>query len=320
MLKASRIGGGDPSLGSTLNQIKAFAEKGHRQVSDVVFYQLELTVDGKVFTPTGAVGITFEYEQPMGIGLLPYMEAEADVYGLYDAPARMVGADLNDSLEVKGFRVSGKALTRIALAGIQNRVNDGKEAEEKALKKDLKDVLSCGVFANELEADVKKDDLPLNILAGSVISNASEEDEQETETEAEEEKAASQKKAESVKKSLKDLEKVSLALANAKSSEQITVINIYADEKGNIDDEPLKAVLTDDGRYIDVTDAMVIVNIIADREDQKLTVPSYDIENTVLRQDADEVLAKCAKAGCVLYNFAVLKNGSYSDFKGQVIL
>ncbi len=113
---------------------------------------------------------------------------------------------------------------------------------------------------------------------------------------------------------LANLKKLSIRLADARSSKSVTVINIYADEDGNLDEAQLEALSED--RTLDVTDTVYVINVVADSAAQKLTFSGYTMKRsgkTVEYTDAYE-------AGDVIYNFVALEEDGYTDYTGKLIL
>ncbi|MDO4323953.1 MAG: hypothetical protein Q4C61_15670, partial [Lachnospiraceae bacterium] len=103
-------------------------------------------------------------------------------------------------------------------------------------------------------------------------------------------------------------------LANAVSSSDVEVINLYADKKGRLDTAQL------DQRYsnhvIDVSKKYYVVNIIADHADQTLDFSGYAMVLSGERVTYDDE----AQPGDILYNFAALDGKGYTGYKGTVTL
>jgi len=113
---------------------------------------------------------------------------------------------------------------------------------------------------------------------------------------------------------LSDLAKVSIALADAQTTDEVTVINLYADEEGELDETQLTVLFED--KVLDITNRVYVINIIADSADQELEFSGYAMERsgkTVTYTDASE-------SGVVLYNFIAIEDGAYTDYEGKLTL
>ncbi len=153
--------------------------------------------------------------------------------------------------------------------------------------------------------------------AAAAAAIAEEESEAETESEEESEEQDLEElilDGDEGKALLSDLKKVSTALADARSSKSVTVINLYVDEDGNLDEAQLEALSED--KVLDVTDMVYVVNIVAESAEQELTFSGYEMEHsekTVEYADAYE-------AGDVIYNFVALEEDEYVDYTGTLKL
>lgn len=113
---------------------------------------------------------------------------------------------------------------------------------------------------------------------------------------------------------LSDLAKVSIVLADAQTTDEVTVINLYADEEGELDETQLTALFED--KVLDITNMVYVINIVADSADQELEFSGYAMERsgkTVTYTDASE-------SGTVLYNFIAIEDGAYTDYEGKLTL
>lgn len=114
---------------------------------------------------------------------------------------------------------------------------------------------------------------------------------------------------------LDGLKKFSLKLANAKDSDDVKVINLYADESGALDTAQLDELFAD--QVIDVTKQYFVVNVIADSADQALSFSGYKMKlngSPVKYEEGTE-------PGDIVYNFAALDGeGSYVDYTGELSL
>ncbi|MCC8138048.1 MAG: hypothetical protein LIO76_08315 [Clostridiales bacterium] len=113
---------------------------------------------------------------------------------------------------------------------------------------------------------------------------------------------------------LANLKKLSIRLADARSSKSVTVINIYADEDGNLDEAQLEALSED--RTLDVTDTVYVINVVANSAAQKFTFSGY----TMKRSGKTVEYADAYEAGDVIYNFVALEEDGYTDYTGKLIL
>ena len=111
---------------------------------------------------------------------------------------------------------------------------------------------------------------------------------------------------------LDSLKKEALKLANATSSGDVRVVNVFADEKGNLD---LSAVKEAFGKEeLEVGGGLAVVNIVAAKADQDLKVsgiPAKVNGNTVSFEDGKQ-------GGVVLYSFSAYVKGKYVDYTGKV--
>ncbi|MCD7715034.1 MAG: hypothetical protein LUI39_01095 [Lachnospiraceae bacterium] len=113
---------------------------------------------------------------------------------------------------------------------------------------------------------------------------------------------------------LTDLKKLSISLADAKTSKSVTVINLYADEDGNLDEAQLEALFSD--KVLDVTDMAYVINIVADSAKQDLTFSGYAMKRSDKTVDYEDAF----EAGDVIYNFVALEDDDYADYTGTLKL
>ena len=121
------------SYNSAMETLRAETDKGHRELSRAAFYQIEIEEAGRVITPAGEVTLTFSYPEGFSTELKDGLDGEAAVYQMGDGAVRIADVALNDQNNVDSFTVSGKGLKLLALAGIQNHVNNGDELKQKKL-------------------------------------------------------------------------------------------------------------------------------------------------------------------------------------------
>ena len=321
---------------NALSLVKGKTEKGHRQTADVIAYQIEVEEDGKKSFPEGTVTLSFAWSKPVNLGILPWMQGEAFVFRLENEAEQIGEIDLepdrNDDRSFTGFEISGKQLSMIAMAGVQNRVPSGKKMEKSDLLGKLEDLTDYSVVANRFEGG---SELPEGLLAGEIvgqenleetteISDAMPEEETEdaaeTDTSVETEdtvKTNSAEEQDDAGELLAGAVEKSLTLANSVSSGNVTFLTVYADEDGKIDDEPLGAVrvVSDTGKeYLDVTDTMLVINIVAAKADQKLTLPDWQLINTNSVEGAHTE----GTAGEVLYNLVAMNGSELRSYEGAL--
>ncbi len=177
-----------------------------------------------------------------------------------------------------------------------DRENTGDKLKKKALLDKLSDVLSYLFVAEKVEIpdEVKE------LLAETLPEDGTAED-----LILQDEEGAAL---------LSSLEGESLELANARSSKKVTVLNVYADENGTLDESQLEALSSD--KTLDATDTLYVINVIADSAEQALTVSGY----TIMKSGAVVTYADAAEAGDVVYNFAALDGDSYVGYTGELTL
>ena len=110
------------------------------------------------------------------------------------------------------------------------------------------------------------------------------------------------------------LKSFSVELANAKSSSDVEVINLYADKDGRLDTAQLEEKF--ENGILDVTKKYVVINVIADHADQSLQFSGYEMVRSGRSVDYKEE----TQPGDILYNFAAMKNDEFVGYKGTVTL
>ena len=103
-------------------------------------------------------------------------------------------------------------------------------------------------------------------------------------------------------------------LANAQSTSDVEVINVYADKNGKLDEAQLTEKFKD--RRLDVQKKYYVVNVIAYSADQNLTFSGYEL----VRGGASVVYEEGSEPGDVLYNFAALEDGKFVGYRGTATL
>ena len=110
------------------------------------------------------------------------------------------------------------------------------------------------------------------------------------------------------------LESFSVKLANARSSSDVEIINVYADENGKLDEKQLEDQF--ENRVIDVSKKYYVINVIADSPDQALQFAGYDM----ILSGSPVVYDDASQTGDILYNFAALDGEDFVSYKGTLTL
>ena len=272
--------------------------QGHRELSEALFYEIALTVDGQQAELSENAEVTFTYDKAQGLSLSKYAQAEAKAFALTDKSAKeLTEITLSDSLKIKTVKVTVKDSLLIGFAGIQNRENDGTAITKSGLENALGDALDYAVLAREYSGSMTEDVLAENLPAPAVETG--------------EENAEDGAKASQV---LASLAEYSLVLANGKSSDSVQVINLYTDEDGKLNTEPMEEVLS--GGNIDVSDTTLVINLVAGDKNQGLSIPVYDVEY----QNSPVGGETASYAGRVVYNLVAEEKGEFVSYLGAAKL
>ncbi|MDO5344114.1 MAG: hypothetical protein Q4E91_00005, partial [Lachnospiraceae bacterium] len=281
-----------------VKQIRKKTDQGHRELAKAHIYQLAFLVDGNPVKPEGKITVKLEFADGLALGLEEYAQGEAAAFVLGDSGAEKAGSPkLNASRKIAGAEISAKGLTLMGIAGIQNRENDGETITRSGLEEGLGDALDYAAVARDYSGKEEE-----HVAAANLQKIADDAD--------------SQEEAPDIDRILEKISDYSLILANGKSSSQVKIVNLYADEKGRIDDEPLQQVLSDN--RIDVSDAVVVVNVVADSKDQSLKLPVYPAEYQKDAVQGSE--EKESYAGRVVYNIVAEKESGYTEYTGDASL
>ncbi len=374
-------------LGSELNN-------GHREVSDVLAYRVSLVGEDGSDAGAGDIEVSFTYEMPVSLGLLPYMEASAAAYTVDDGVTYAGDLILEETEGEEPLLGSAAAQMKsggvIVFAGVQNHAPKGEEITLDDIDRDLGDVLKYTIAANEFNTDgtVSLEDSMLfavpdvaaaNMLdisgAGHLLNTgdaAGEEDytagdgqegyvgldtgagyngaadwegsvaADSADPSAAEDTGAGMDaeagdltlapgddyspgeyaltgdlSADKIARRLELLSDLSLDLIDRKSSDDLTVVNVYADADGYVSYEPLAVVLYENGFDLDVTDTHIIVNIVADHEDQDLSLPVFAVQNTDPQLTSEDTWATY---GRILYNLVALKDKEFVPYTGEAVM
>ena len=237
---------------------------------------------------------------------------------------------LDSALQATGFTVSGNNITTVAAAGIQDRVNDGAAAYRSSVTGAPGALADFAVGTNSLTAG---NDFVSDETAYGVFEALEEADGKKTEVKQKKDKAKGKKrkaaaKAETEKETekpqkrlsageisgcLEGLAASSLSLANAVSTSDVTVVNLYADENGQFSAERLsRAGSAVSGAY----GKMTLINVIAAYPGQSLVLPSFGLAQAAGAQDDSALIA----AGSVVYNRVNIydNEGEGSSFKPEI--
>ncbi|MCD8337577.1 MAG: hypothetical protein LUD18_09930 [Lachnospiraceae bacterium] len=204
------------------------------------------------------------------------------------------------------------------------RKNAGEKLKRKELAKKLEKVLPYLIVAKDVTIPEKvTDELVAQVLEDQAAAvsedasdNAAEEEETDSGSQAEDEILdALILDGDEGKALLSELAKVSTVLADAQTTDEVTVINLYADETGELDETQLTALFAD--KVPDITKAVYVINIVAEGADQELEFSGYSVKRsgkTVTYSDVSE-------SGSVIYNFvAIEEDGIYTEYKGKLKL
>lgn len=344
-LRVKEITGG--SYNDAANRIKQETDKGHRRMSGAGMYRIKLKDQGEEVTPSDPVKIEISYSRHLSLGLVPYHLEETAFYADLAKTGGQVALDAD--LNVVSVSYQGAWANELAVVGICDHINDGApvtSGEIRAHVNNLPNDFAVAAYgtagAGNVPAQVvsvaalnagtqKRSD---GTLPGSEQEDKKENEETGQEADGESSEAAGEQDEEkktapegpalpsagAVAVGLDDLAAYSVQLANATSSGDVLVVNVYANADGSIDWTPLTEALNGDS--IDVTGRMVLINIAAYSAGQGLSVPVWGLKDGATADPAysgeDAVLRK---AGRVIYNFVAQgEELSPSAFGGSVSL
>ena len=222
--------------------------------------------DGKAVTLPKGTTLHFSFENGLDLGIAERREGEVHFLAMGDQ-ASDAGASLKlsqDQTKLVSASVSlgseGKESLTYAAASLQNRKNRG----GKLSAGEVSGFAGAGVYAAVAEDFDGKKDEKTQVLTGDSGKDGKE-------------KAENLKKAQSL---LGKLASFSASLADAQDSDSVRVVNLYADDGGNVNTaadvvtDPMYGVKAADGT-IDVTSGYVVVNIIAKSADQTIHIPDF---------------------------------------------
>ena len=331
-LDAARQGAGYNVL------LKQELEKGHRSVAGAEFFRIRFMDGEEELRTQNAVHITFQFEQPRNLGLSAYMEAEAVAYLMEPSMQLLTRPGLendeNGTPWLYAAEVEAPSGAVIAFAGVQNHVNAGMELTKGEISEKLGKYLEHPILTNVLNWNDAAAAAVSGLAAGNytqlvsagndmiqpetdVHTYASEEDVSADFAQDAASAAGAGLSGEEIRTMLDELSELSVKLADARGTDDVAVVNLYADETGAIAQAPLKAVLTSDGTHLDVTKKKILVNIVAASQEQALTLPVYPVrDDDPERVNLDESFGYAR----VLYNVTAWKDGGFAPYKGQATM
>ena len=319
--------------------LRAQADKGHRELAGFRVYTVTLkNADTDIALSDNAV-LSITFTEPQSLELLKNKNARAEVFSIGKEAQYADHPPMDENLCVSSFQISADNLKTFALAGVTDLVNDGETVSRQDLQTHLKDFRPYAVVTNTYEQDSA--DTPAaepemtaagsgTFETGTAAGNAGEVSEENTDTEETDTSEAeprtgsadTEEKPDAAKISsmLTALSSWSLKLANAQSSDTVTVVNLFADESGRLDTAPLEEIMSSDGTSIDVTNQDAVINIVAASENQDLVLPSWNVTNSNAAS-SDEKQVRAGTSGRVIYNLTALdENGSYTAYTGHATL
>lgn len=224
--------------------------------------------DGKNVTLPKGTTLRFSFGNGLDLGIAERREGEVHFLAMGDQ-ASDAGASLKlsqDQTKLVSASVSlgseGKESLTYAAASLQNRKNRG----GKLSSGDVNGFAGAGAYAAVAEHFDGKKDEKTQVLAGD---NGKDD----------RERAENLKKAQSL---LGGLASYSVSLADAQDSDSVRVVNLYADDGGNVNTaadavtDPMYGVKAEDGT-IDVSSGYVVVNIIAKSTNQSIHIPDFAV-------------------------------------------
>jgi len=246
-------------------KVRSALEIRERSLSDVFLLTLKAEdKDGSsVRLPKGT---KLEFSYGSGLDLRIAERSEGEIHFLKvgdkaeeaDADLKLSGDGTKLLAASVSLREAADGSCTYAAAGLQNRQNQGKEISSEELAS-LKGASGYSIAAET--------------YAGPEAGRIFTVDEKD------------QKKSDEVRGLLADLGGFSVSLADAKSTGDVKVVNLFADEEGKVNTEsaeltdPMYGIIGADGT-IDVTSGYVVVNIIAQKPDDEVQVPAITLTCT----------------------------------------
>lgn len=252
--------------------VRKALEKAQRTVENVCLLTITaVDKDGKSVTLPKGTTLSFSFGNGLDLGIAERREGQIHFLEVGDQ-ASDAGASLKlsqDQTKLVSASVSlgseGKESLTFAAASLQDRENDG----GKLSAGDVSGFAGAGAYAAVAEHFDGKKDEKTQVLTGDSGKD-------------DKEKAENLKKAQSL---LGQLASFSASLADAQDSDSVRVVNLYADDGGNVNTaaeavtDPMYGVKAADGT-IDVTSGYVVVNIIAKSTNQTIHIPDFAVTYT----------------------------------------
>ena len=307
---------------NAMSLVREKTDKGHRALTELYLYRIELVQEDETISLEGEAELSFAWSSLISPGLTPWMQSEAFAFRIGDSAEELceisLSADEEDHRGFTGFEISGEDLSLIGVAGVENRAPGSGRKTKKELQQDLKDLKDYAAAANRLafEESVLPDE---PFMAGEIVTGSGEADGTE--------KTETTDQAKMVEAVLEVAALTGLKIADSAPSEEVSFVTVYADEEGNIDEEPLGAWLkqTEDGKEVlDVTDSLLVINIAANDAQQDLELPEWDVYvRRTERGEEDDFGAsdnRKAKeeAGRVLYNLVAEDGNKLTKYEGEL--
>ncbi|MBQ6321746.1 MAG: hypothetical protein IJI24_02640 [Lachnospiraceae bacterium] len=225
-------------------------------------------------------------------------------------------AEAAETSETLADEQKDAALRRMPHVGEDNLPENTESAGEDGEEED-KTTQSADEATEQTEAKIDTADGS----ADQVQQAQAEAEQAAAQAEAEQAAAAAKAEAERIEREqtalfLKDLAKAGVKLANARSSKEITVINVYAGKDGEPDLEPLEDWLTDDKKAMDVTDGDILINVIAASAKQDLKMDGFLARNREDTSEDKDIVA----AGKLVVVFGAMDGTSFTEYEGKLVL
>ena len=289
--------------------LRPVTDHGHRRLASAVFYHLEIRQGSNAIIPAHDAKVTITYDVPVAASLTPDYSPEFLFFpGLGGAPQ---AAEMTVSTQPTGspnpLLAQGEAVSGLvwkgpwnadmALAEVADHVNDGDAVTASALNQNLSSFTDHYAVITRIWGSLTE--LPAQVCAAQVPQEDRKQEERRNGKDRKDSKKTLPDPGE-IRDTLAGLGDYSLVLANSVSTDSVKVVNLYADQNGNIDQTPMKAVLSASGA-VDVTGCVVLVNIAAFSAGQALSVPVWPLENAA---NAGTTAADQEKinAGRIVYN------------------
>lgn len=249
--------------------VRKALEKAQRTVEKVRLLTLAaVDADGNAVTLPKGTTFSFSFGNGLDLGIAERREGEIHFLEVGDQ-ASDAGASLKisqDQTKLVSASVTlgseEKGSLTYAAASLQDRGNDGGRLSAG----DVNGFAGAGAYAAAAEQYDGEKSEKAQILAGNIGKD-------------DKEKVEHLKKAQNL---VGELAAFSASLADAQDSDSVRVVNLYADDNGDVNTsaeavtDPMYGVKAADGT-IDVTSGYVVVNIIAKSADQTIHIPDFAV-------------------------------------------